>query len=451
VAWAGALLLAVAAVRNPSYAAEEEIGPGGQRPATEPPDAAGDQPWNLHGQATVVGQGYPRFSAPYSGPNSLRPGGELRETISLDLMGGVRLWRGAEFYLDGLMWQGFGLSRTLGIAGFPNGEAFKVGTGVPNVNLDRAFLRWTIGLGGEQEAVEDAPFQLAGRRQASRLTFTVGKLSAKDIFDNNAYANDPRTQFLNWSLMANGAWDYPADALGFIPGAAVELYQPQWTARYGVFMVPGVANGLALDWRVLLAWSMAAEVERRYALWDRPGKIRLLGYLTRAHMGSYELTLADPSLGADIALTRNKYRHKFGFGINLEQEVSGDLGVFLRAGWSDGRHETWMFTEVDRTVSLGVSLRGGAWGRPQDTVGVAGALNGLSGDHRAFLAAGGLGLILGDARLNYRVEQILEAYYSFNVAKHLWVGPDYQFVRNPGHNADRGPVHVLGLRLHIAF
>jgi high affinity Mn2+ porin len=168
-------------------------------------------------------------------------------------------------------------------------------------------------------------------------------------------------------------------------------------------------------------------------------------------MGSYELTLADPSLGADIALTRNKYRHKFGLGINLEQEVSGDLAVFLRAGWSDGRSETWVFTEVERTVSLGISLKGGAWGRPQDTVGLAGVLNGLSSHHRAYLAAGGLGLILGDTRLNYRLEQILEVYYSLSLGKYLWVGPNYQFIRNPGYNADHGPVNVLGLRLHVAF
>ena len=421
-----------------------------QRPAAEQPGAGTEPRWNLHGQATILGQAHPRFSAPYSGPHSLQPGSDLRETVTLDLMGGARLWRGAELYLDGLMWQGFGLSKTFGVAGFPNGEAFKVGTEVPNVNLARAFLRWNVGLGGEQEAVGDAPFQLAGRQHASRVTFTVGKLSAKDLFDNNAYANDPRTQFLSWSLVANGAWDYPADALGFITGAAVELYQPQWTARYGLFQVPRVANGLALDMAVLRAWSMAAEVERRYSAWDRPGAVRLLGYLTRAHMGSYAATLAEPNLGADITLTR-RYRTKFGFGINVEQEVSSSLGVFLRAGWSDGRNETWVFTEVDRTVSLGISLKGGAWGRPEDALGLAGVLNGLSGDHRAFLAAGGVGLILGDTRLNYRTEQIIETYYSLNVAKHLWVSADYQFVRNPGYNADRGPVNVLGLRLHIAY
>ena len=449
MAGAAAALLAVDATGDPSSAADGGVLRERERPAAELPSAT-ERRWNLHGQATVIGQAHPRFSAAYSGPHSLQPGNDIRETVTLDLMAGARLWRGVEFYLDGLMWQGFGLSKTFGAAAFPNGEAFKVGTDVPNVNLARAFLRWNIGLGGEREAVEDAPFQLAGRRDASRLTFTIGKLSAKDLFDNNAYANDPRTQFMNWGLMANGGWDYAADSLGNITGAAVELCQPQWAARYGFFQVPRVSNGLALDLKVLQAWSMAAEVERRYAAWDHPGAARLLGYLTRAHMGRYEATLADPSLGADIALTR-RYRYKFGFGINVEQQLSGDLGVFLRAGWSDGRNETWAFTEVDRTVSLGISLKGSAWGRPEDTFGLAGVLNGLSGDHRAFLAAGGIGLILGDTRLNYRPEQVLEAYYSLKVAKHLWMSPDYQFIRNPGYNADRGPAHVLGLRFHTAF
>ncbi len=450
MAGAAAVLLAADAAWNPSSAAEEGIVADPQTAAAVQPADASARWWNLHGQATAIGQTHPRFSALYSGPHSLQPGSDIRDTVTLDLMAGARLWRGAEFYVDGLMWQGFGLSKTFGVAGFPNGEAFRVGTEVPNINLARAYLRWSVGLGGELEAVEDAPFQLAGRRDTSRLTFTIGKLSAKDLFDNNAYANDPRAQFMNWSLMANGAWDFPADSLGFITGAAVELYGPEWAARYGIFQVPRVVNGLALDMAVLRAWSMVAEIERRYTAWDRPGAVRLLGYLTRAHMRNYEESLANPSVSSDITLPR-RYRHKFGFGINVEQELTEGLGIFLRAGWNDGRNETWTFTEVDRTVSLGLSLKGHAWGRPEDTFGLAGVLNGLSGDHRAFLAAGGVGLILGDTRLTYRLEQLLEAYYSLNVAKHVSVSPDYQFIRNPGYNADRGPAHVLALRLHITF
>src|ERR1700679_2110116 len=203
--------------------------------------------WNFHAQNTDIVQGYPGFAAKYSGPNSLPSGGEARETISLDLMGGVRLWSGAEAHVDGLMWQGFGVANAVGVEGFPNGEAFRIGTDVPNGSITRLFIRQTIGLGGDQETVADDDLDLAGQVDVSRLTFTLGRFSAKDIFDNNAYANSPRTQFLNWGLGANEAWDYPADAIGFTTGLTIELNQPNWTLRYGFFQVPRVQNGLTAD------------------------------------------------------------------------------------------------------------------------------------------------------------------------------------------------------------
>src|SRR5208282_2034275 len=234
--------------------------------------------WNWHVQNTDIVQGYPGFPAKYSGPNSLPSGGEARETVSLDLYAGVRLWPGAEAHVDGLMWQGLGLGNTLGAEGFPNGEAFKLGTGVPNGTISRLFIRQTIGLGGEQEDVPDDQFTLAGKQNISRLTLTIGRFSAKDIFDNNAYANDPRTQFMNWALMANEAWDYPADAIGYTTGIAVELNQPKWALRYGFFQVPRFSNSLTADDRIfkwpydnsaqdgpfLDAWGMVTEFERRY-------------------------------------------------------------------------------------------------------------------------------------------------------------------------------------------
>ncbi|MGO8837587.1 MAG: carbohydrate porin [Limisphaerales bacterium] len=215
-------------------------------------------------------------------------GGETRETVSLDLLAGIRLWRGAEAHIDGMMWQGFGVGKTLGVDGFPNGEAFRLGTDASNVNIPRLFIRQVIGFGREQEEVEDDQFTLAGKQDVSRLALTLGKFSVKDVFDNNAYANDPHTQFLNWALMANEAWDYPADALGYITGFAAELNQPQWTARYGFFQMPVEANGIALDQHFPDAWGMVTELERRYALNDHPGAVRFLAYLNRAHMGSYQ-------------------------------------------------------------------------------------------------------------------------------------------------------------------
>ncbi|HLZ54038.1 MAG TPA: carbohydrate porin [Verrucomicrobiae bacterium] len=279
-------------------------------------DAGGptEQNWNWHVQNIEIVQGYPEFPARYSGPNSLPNGGETRETVSLDLMAGVRLWPGAEAHIDGMMWQGFGIGNSLGVDGFPNGEAFRLGSAVPNENIPRLFIRQAIGFGGEQEVVADDPLTLAGRQDVSRLTLTLGKMSAKDIFDNNAYANDPRTQFMNWGLMANEAWDYPADALGYITGFAAELNQPSWALRCSFFQVPRSSNGTALDSHFLEAWGMVTELERRYALGGHPGAIRFLAYLNRAHMGSYQSAVDNFNRGGSIDITTTRaYRSKVGF------------------------------------------------------------------------------------------------------------------------------------------
>jgi high affinity Mn2+ porin len=409
-----------------------------------------EQSWNWHVQNTDIVQYHPRFRAKYSGPNSLRNFNEVKETVSLDLFAGARLWRGAEFHVDGLMWQGFGLSDARGIDGFPNGEAFRLGTAGLNETFSRVFIRQIIGLGGERETVDDDQLHLAGKRDISRITLTVGKMSAKDIFDNNAYSNDPRTQFMNWSLMANAAWDYPADALGYMTGFAVEWNEPKWTVRYGFFQVPRVSNGVALDSAFLRAWAMVSEYERRYALSGHPGAIRLLAYLNSAHMGSYQAALDNPARPADIEATRD-YRYKFGFGLNLEQEIIMGVGAFIRLGWSDGRTEGWMFNDVDRTATLGLSVKGGCWNRANDTFGVAGIVDGLSRVHRDFLTFGGTGILAGDGALSYGWEEILETYYDFQIWQTMHGALDYQFVSNPAFNRDRGPVSILGARLHWEF
>jgi high affinity Mn2+ porin len=409
-----------------------------------------EQRWNWHVQNTDIVQGDPGFHAQYSGPNSLDSHGEIRETVSLDLLAGVRLWRGAEAHIDGLMWQGFGLSKTRGAEGFPNGEAFRTGNDVPNVNITRSFLRQTIGFGGDQEGVEDDQLQLAGKRDVSRLTLTLGKMSVKDIFDNNTYANDPRTQFMNWALMANEAWDYPADSIGFETGFAAELNQPQWALRYGFFQMPKFSNGVGQDENYLKAWGMVVEFERRYALNNHPGAVRLLTYLNRAHMGSYQAALNDPNRPADIQATR-AYRSKYGFGLNVEQEVCTNIGVFSRLGWSDGENEAWAFSDVDRSATLGVSINGGPWRRANDTFGIAGIVNGISRIHQEFLEAGGTGILAGDGKLSYGWEKILETYYDAGVWKTIHLAVDYQFITDPAFNRDRGPVSVIGARLHWEF
>jgi len=355
------------------------------------------QNWNWHVQNTDIVQGYPGFAAKFSGPNSLPNGGQTRETVSLDLMAGIRLWPGAEAHIDGMMYQGFGVNNAVGVDGFPNGEAFRLGTEVPNGAITRLFIRQTIGLGGEQEDIEDDELTLAGKQDVSRLTFTLGRFSAKDIFDNNAYANDPRTQFMNWALMANEAWDYPADAIGYTTGLAMELNQPKWTLRYGFFQVPRFSNsltaedrifnwpydGTAQDGPILKAWGMVTEFERRYTVNAHPGVIRLLAYVNRANMGSYQDAVNSPTRPPDITASA-AFRYKYGFGINIEQEIVKDIGVFSRVGWSDGHSQAWVFSDVDYTATAGLSVKGESWHRPDDTFGLAGVLNGISKSHQEF-------------------------------------------------------------------
>jgi high affinity Mn2+ porin len=408
------------------------------------------QDWNWHVQNTAVVQYHPGFPAAYSGPNSLDSSSEVKETISLDLMAGARLWRGAEAHADLLVWQGFGFSQTLGVEAFPNAEAFRLGTDLPRANLCRIFVRQDIGLGDEQETVGDDDLQLAGTRDRSRITLTLGRISVKDIFDNNAYANDARTQFMNWNLMANEAWDYPADSIGFMTGMAAELYQPGWALRYGFFQMPEVSNGMEVDRNFGQAWGMVTEFERRFAVNQHPGAVRLLAYLNSAHMGSYQEAIESPIRPADIEATR-AYRYKYGFGLNVEQEVVENVGMFLRAGWSDGKTEAWTFADVDRTISLGVSIKGAAWHRPNDTYGLAGGVNGISSVHQQFFAAGGTGILGGDGRLTYGAEAFLETYYDVQVWKSLHAAVDYQFINNPAYNQDRGPVSVFSGRVHWSF
>jgi high affinity Mn2+ porin len=420
------------------------------------------QNWNWHVQSTTTLQGYPPFGAKYSGTNSLPTGGQVQETVSLDLYAGLRLWSGAEAHFDVLTWQGFGLAQTFGIDAFPNAEAYKIGTHAPRSNLARCFLRQTIGLGGEKEEILDDQLTLAGNQDISRLTYTIGRFNSKDIFDNNAYANDPRTQFMNWAFTANAAWDYPADSLGYTTGLALELNQPKWALRFGFFQLPNQRNGFTIEDRYLMwpgepsagdgrfwhAWDMVVEHERRYSISAHPGTIRILGYVNQADMGNYHAALSAP--GIDIDLT-HATRQEYGFGFNLEQEITRNIGLFSRLGWNNGQNEAWMFTDVNHTASVGVSVKGEAWRRPDDTLGVAAVVSGISKANQQYLAAGGLGILDGDGALNYAKEWVLETYYNRRITKHFHGTLDYQFVSNPAFNNARGPVSVFGMRLHFEY
>lgn len=390
------------------------------------------------------------MQSPYSGPNSLSAHRENATSVTSTLFLGRRLWRNAALYFDPELSGGTGLSSTLGIAGAPNGETTRIGSTSPKAYIARLYFEQSVDLGSDDEPVAPDQNQLGGRQCKERLTFTAGKLSALDIFDDNAYSHDPRTQFMNWSLMTNGAWDYPADTRGYTYGAAAQLILKDWALRYGIFAMPEQANGLTFDHTLAHAHAQSVEVEYDYALFDQPGKVRVMGYLNDAHMGHYRRTLDNPALNVDITRSRT-YSAKFGFTLNAEQRIMADLGAFVRLGWDDGRTETFAFTEIDRSLQGGLSLKGAQWQRPEDTVGVAVVANGLSSAHRDYLAAGGLGFILGDGRLSYGPETILEVYYQARLAKSLFVSVDYQFVDNPGYNRDRGPVSIFGLRVHVEF
>ena len=437
------------------------------------PDAQ-EQDWNWHVQNTDIVQGDPGFHAKYSSPDSLDRRGEVKETVTFDLYAGARLWHGAEAHMDGLMWQGFGLSKTFGVEAYPNGDAYKAGTETPNFTFARLFVRQTIGLGGEQEDVPDDQLTLRGKQDISRLTFTIGRFSPLDICDYNSYARDPHTQFLNWAMMGNLTWDYGQDTIGYTTGFAVELNQPKWTLRYGFFQMPRDKNGFtgddqALKWPhdgaygpFLRSWAMMAEFERRYSVNLHPGAIRFLAWLDEADFASYHVATAillahppSPNVGQGSGVTippaARAFRYKYGFGLNWEQEVAKNVGIFSRLGWTDGLNETWTFTDADLSASLGVSVKGGRWHCPDDTFGLAGIVSGASRDNQKFLKAGGTDMLDGDGRLTYGFEKVIETYYDFQISRHVHGALDYQFITNPAFNRDRGPVSVFGARLHWEF
>ncbi|MGA9751343.1 MAG: carbohydrate porin [Acidobacteriota bacterium] len=406
---------------------------------------------SLHWQMTYNLQGHGAFPSPYEGPNSFLSRKEIRGSFTTTLFAGHRLWHGAEGYLDLEATAGTGLSGVFGLLSPPNGETYRVSSAALKGYIARAYVKQRWSPGGHFEAVEDGENQIAGSRPSRRLVLTAGKFSVTDFFDQNRYAGDPRTQFNNWSLWANTAWDYPADTRGYTWGLVLELAWDQWAVRAGSFMEPAEANGMSLDHRISSAHGDAVELEHRQILAGREGGIRVLVYDNYARMGSYREALLRSPSAPYITATEEPGRSKWGLGLNLEQAITEHSGLFMRAGWNDGKTETWAFTEVDRTLSVGLSADGTCWGRPNDHIGIGYAVNGLSGDHRAYLAAGGLGFELGDGRLSYLPERVIDAYYSWAFFDHGALSAEVQHYTNPGANSARGPVTVYGLRLHLEF
>jgi high affinity Mn2+ porin len=420
---------------------------------------------NFHGQATLTWEGYPSFRSPYQGANSLPGTAEGRETSDVTLYAGVRLWQGAELWIDPELDQGFGLADTHGIAGFTSAEAYKVGADYPYARLQRAFVRQTINLGGDTQKVDADINQFAESETANRIVLTLGRFSIVDVFDTNKYANNPKSDFLNWSLVNAGTFDYAADGWGYTLGGAAEWYQGDWTLRGGVFDLSATpTGGISPDGPNLDAtfdqFALIGEVERRYQLWGQPGALKITGFLNRGRAAPFADAVAlsqqvgGPNFGnADAALTAARvYDDRPGISANLQQQITQDLGVFARAGWADGNIEPWDFADIDRTVSAGASLTGRQWGRPDDTVGLAGVVNGISKIHEEFINDGGLGILIGDGILPHPgPEGIVETYYNYALTASTHVTADYQFVANPGYNEDRGPVSVFSARFHSQF
>ena len=406
----------------------------------------------IHAQITYVEQETDSFRAPYSGPNSLSTNSG-RETVDATLFMGARLWPGAEIWIVPEIDQGFGLDNTLGVAGFPSGEAYKVGKNQPYLRIPQAFVRQTVNLGEAMEPVEADVTRLAGSRSADRWVFTVGKISVIDVFDTNQYAHDPRADFLNWSAVDAGTFDYAADAWGYTVGAAAERYLGSWTLRAGVFDLSNIPNSAHLD-PGFHEFQIDAEIEKRYELFGQTGRLLVTGFDSRGRMGLLDQAIALAALTGTAPKPANvrQYRSRLGASLDLEQPITPDLGVFARLGKAAGNVETYEFTDIDRSVEAGASIKGLRWHRPEDTVGVAVINNGISAKREEYLNLGGLGVIVGDGRLPHpRAEQIVETYYSLAVRSWAHLSFDYQWVKNPAYNTDRGPVSIVAVRVHAQF
>jgi high affinity Mn2+ porin len=414
-------------------------------------------PYLLGTQINVIGQDLRPFPSPYEGANSLRSRGDSKISDAYGAYGGIDAGHGVQAYLDVEMIRGGGIGRVVGLAGPTNGDVLRQGTADLGSGpyVARAFVRYVVSFSSrERDTLPPVPDQIPSIVSARRLEVVAGKLANSDLFDVNRYANSTRLQFMNWSLFQNTAWDFAADTRGYSNGVAVALIQPAWTLRAGSFQMSREANGNVFDSDLRRA--RGDQIELTLTAPRTQTIARILGYLNHARMGSYAEALA---LGRaqgrppDVAADDRPGRTKYGFGLNLEQPLSddGETGLFARLGWSDGRNESFAFTEVDRHLSFGAQFAGGHWGRANDRIGLGAVREGIVALHQDYLSAGGLGFLLGDGRLNYGSEQIVEGYYRLQAGPYLQLSPDLQHIRNPGYNRDRGPATVFSLRMNLRY
>ena len=418
--------------------------------------------YSLHAQETTVSQFRPAFSALYTGPHSQTTDQQWATTLTSTIFGGLKLWPQAQVFINPEIAGGAGLSSAFGIAAFTNGEAFRVGTPAPKIYLARGFFRQLIPLSEDRIWQDDGENKIAQYIPKKYISFTAGKVSIGDYFDDNTFSHDARKEFLSWGLMSNGAWDYPANTRGYTPSVVLEYVTEKMEIRYGISMMPVTANGNVMDKNIDKANANSFEIKYKYFVKGKAGKISALAFYNTAFMGSYTapniITTADsvnPNFYRNdysIVASRQYGRSKYGFGINMEQFVTNNLGVFAKASYNDGQNETWCFTEIDRAFSIGASIAGTKWKRKNDVIGVAYCLSGLSKQHAQYIANGGLGFIIGDGRLNYANEHLFETYYNLSLLNgRCTPSVAYQFILNPAYNKDRGPINVLSVRLHFSI
>ncbi len=423
-------------------------------------DTSKQSNWTNHFQLTFISQKHTGFKAAYSGDKSLADSVEpTASSITTTLFLGRKLWKGAAIYFNPEISGGKGLSFASGVAGALNGETYRVGAVEPAIFIARAYLQQNIPLGNTTyEDVADDVNQINDKVPTSRITITAGKFSIADFFDDNAYSKDPRSQFFNWSLWANGAWDYPANTRGYTQGLVVELIKPNWSMRLSSVAEPSIANFHTMEYNTN-AHAETFECQHKIFINKKKGNIHFLASSNHNRAPSYADGLKAVAINDTFTLNvirgnvkNTKYGgSKYALGLSIEQELTKEIGFFSRAGWNDGKYASWAFTEIDRTINVGLSVKGNKWKRPEDVCGIATVINGISANHQAFLKTGGYGFIIGDGNLNYGKEKIIESYYNAHLSKYFWLTLDYQFVINPGFNKDRGPLHVLGVRGHIEF
>jgi len=416
---------------------------------------------NIHGQTTYINQRYNNFTSSYSGMNSMSAQKSMAYTWSGTLFFGARVAPNTDIYFNPEVVSGVPFSDLVGLGGFSNGEATKAAGLNAKFYSARAFLRQTINQEGDKVVLENEANQITQTVSSNRVVLTAGQFSTLDIFDDSRYAKDPRIQFMNWGNMTYLAYDYAADARGYSTGLAGEWYLSNWVMRAARMLAPKSPNGRDLNWQIFNTYGDQIEVERQHNIADLPGKVSVLAYRNRMILARFQdatnYVVANNAQGTQaINNVRTNYQYKTGVGINGEQALTKDLGIYGRAFTSDGHTETMSFTEADNSISVGMGLNGTSWSRPKDTIGISMMQNGLSSYRKNYLQSGGVSYFIGDyagpgQAISYRPERIGEVYYNATVIKNVLAGLNFQHINNPAYNAARGPVNILSFRIHAEF